>query len=209
MLVPLKVASLPPHWPRYTYSVMKEPLARFWQNQFVPFGVLLGAAFIIVGIIASWTAFSIKSANNTISVTGSATEAATADSAKWVVTVTRSTINGFIPQATDQELVDVHQTVAFFEKAGIAADNITVGAVHTDQSYAYYKTNLGTPPQYIVSQQITVISNNPQLIAKLAQNTSALTNQGITLAANDPEYYISTLPAIRISLMGAAIDTHG
>lgn len=179
--------------------------SRFRTNQFVPLGLVLGGAFLVVGIIAAWTAVAIKNANDTLTVTGSATMAVTADTATWTVTPTRSAFESNLPAASVQVLADSTKVVAFFKNAGIPSEKITTGAVHTDQDYSY-SSDANAPKRYLVRQDITVSDVDPVLIQKLAQNTSALANQGIILVVRDPEYYISSLPQVRVSLMGNAMQ---
>ncbi|MFZ1987482.1 MAG: SIMPL domain-containing protein [Minisyncoccia bacterium] len=177
---------------------------RFWENQFVPLGVLLATGLIVVGAIVSVTAISIKNASNTISVTGSATTQVSADTAKWTVSAARSVLEDGIPAATTVVIGDVTKISMFFKNAGIAEDAITLGVVHTDQDYSYSQ-DANVPKRYIVRQDVTVSSNDPARIQQLAQNLSALTNQGVIFSIQDPQYYVSTLPDLRISLIGEAV----
>ncbi|HUQ30174.1 MAG TPA: SIMPL domain-containing protein [Candidatus Paceibacterota bacterium] len=183
---------------------MNEYCKRFWENQFVPLGTLLGAALIVVGIIAASTAVSIKNASNVLSVTGSATKTVTADRAIWTIASTRSSFESGLPQTTAQVVADSAKVMDFFKNAGIAAESITIGAVHTDQDYSY-SSDVNAPKRYQVRQDVKVASNDPSLIQKLAQNITALTNQGLVLFIQDPQYYVSSLPELRVSLMSDAI----
>lgn len=184
---------------------MNQKLAAFWDNQFVPLAVILGIALLIATGIGAWAALAIKQASNTLSVTGSATVAVSADSATWTVTATRSAAEGFVSAATAQVVADAKTAVVYFVKAGIPAEKITLGAVHTDQDYSY-KTDQNAPNHYMVRQDITVTSDKPELIQKLSQDFSALTNQGVMLSISDPQYFVSNLPDLRISLMGNAVN---
>ncbi len=176
----------------------------FWRNQFVPLGVLLGAAFVIVGIIAASAAISIRNAGNTISVTGSATTQVKADTATWTVTATRSAFENTLPSATAQVIADGAKVVTFFKNAGIPEDHITLGAVHTDQDYSY-SSDANAPKRYAVRQDVVVTGEDPIRVQKLSQNMSALANQGVVLFVSDPQYRISNLPELRVSLMGEAV----
>ncbi len=185
---------------------MTNNLPRFRENPFVPLGLLLGGALVIVGIIGSWTAISIKNANDTLTVTGSATENVSADSARWTLTANRSAFAAGVPGATEQVLADAKKIARFFTAAGIPATDITVGAVHANQDYSKYSNDPNAPTSYIVSQDVTVTSNDPKLIQRLSQDTSSLTNQGVMLTSQDPQYLLSDLPQYRISLAGAAMQ---
>jgi hypothetical protein len=184
---------------------MNDRFARFWDNQFVPLGTLLGLALIIVGVIAAGTALSIKNASNTLSVTGSATVAATADTASWTITATRSAAEGSTGGASAQVAADAKAIQAYLVKNGVDAGTITLGALHTDQDYSY-STDSNAPKHYVVREDVAVASSSPQLIQNLSQNIAGLAQQGISFTTQDPEYYVSTLPQIRISLMKDAVD---
>ncbi len=181
-------------------------LSQFFNNQFVPVGALLGVALVIAALIGSWTAIVVKNANNTLTVTGSATQNVSADTAKWTITDNRTAFQAELPSATNQVIADAKIITAFLTHAGISAADITLGAIHTNQDYSYVKSNVNSPTRYVVSQNVTVTSNNPELIQSLAQNTSSLTNQGLILNVQDPQYLISNLPQYRISLAGAAMQ---
>lgn len=178
---------------------------RFWKNQFVPLGVLLGIAIIIAVGVGAWAAIAIKNASNTLSVTGSAQIAATADVAKWTITATRSAGEGATTAVGAQVSADAKKIQNYLTSNGVAADAITLGVMHTDQDYSYNKT-AGTPNSYIIRQDITVASSSPAIIKSLAQGISTLAGQGVAFTTQDPQYYVSNLPDIRVSLMKAAVD---
>lgn len=184
---------------------MNEYMKRFWENQFVPLGVLLAGGLIVVGLIAAGTAISIKNANNTLSVTGSATADVTADTAKWTVTAQRYAPDSGVGLATTQVADDAAKVVAYLKAAGVTDDAITLGTVHTDQDYSYSQ-DANAPKRYAIREDVTVSSKDPAAVQKLAQGITALANQGVLLSVSDPQYYVSTLPDIRVSLVGKAVE---
>ncbi len=177
----------------------------FLNNQFVPLGILLASGLIVVGLIASGTALSIKNANNTLSVTGSAEIEATADTVKWTVTAQRYATEGGVGAATAQVGSDVQRVIAYLTNAGVAEADIQIGTLHTDQDYSYNQ-DANAPKRYAVRQDVTVNSSDPEGIQRLSQNITSLSSQGILLQVYDPQYYISTLPEIRVSLVGKAVE---
>lgn len=183
---------------------MHDKLSRFFDNQFVPLGIVLGGAFLLVGIIASLTALSIRNASNTLSVTGSAQIQATADTATWTISATRSTYEGSTGGAIASVSADAKTISAYLVKSGVSVENITLGSVHTDQDYSYAQ-DAGAAKRYVVHQDVTVASSSPMLIQNLSQNTQVLANQGVIFTTQDPQYFISTLPTLRVSLIGDAV----
>ena len=181
------------------------PFRRFWENQFVPLGVLLAGGLIVVGLIAASTALSIKNASNTLSVTGSAMTDVSADTAKWTITAQRFASETGVGGATAAVGADTQKVVAFLHAAGVADSDITLGTLHTDQDYSYNQ-DANAPKRYAVRQDVTVSSKDPAAVQKLAQDITSLANQGLVLSVGDPQYYISSLPDIRVSLVGKAVE---
>jgi len=188
------------------YEDMKNYFRGFFTNQFVPLAIIIGVALIITGAIGSWAAVAIKNSADTLTVTGSATADVTADSAQWTIAAQRSAFQDSIPEATTQVLADTKKIIAFLTKAGVPVASTTIGAVHTDMDYSYSKTDPNTPSRYVVSQEVTIASDDPKLIQRLSQDTTPLSNQGLTLNVSDPQYLISNLPQYRVSLAGAAMQ---
>lgn len=184
---------------------MNDSFKRFWENQFVPLGVLLAGGLIVVGVIAAGTAIAIKNASNTLSVTGSATADVSADTAKWTVTAQRYAPESAVGPATTQVEADAAKVVAYLKAAGVTDDQITLGTVHTDQDYSYNQ-DANAPKRYSVREDVTVSSKDPAAVQKLAQGITTLANQGVLLSVSDPQYYVSTLPDIRVSLVGKAVE---
>ena len=55
-------------------------------------------------------------------------------------------------------------------------------------------------------EQVTVNSDDVALIDKLSKDIASLAGKGIIVSANQPEYYVSTLPDIRVALIGKAVE---
>jgi hypothetical protein len=175
------------------------------KNQFVLPAAIIGGSLILAAAVGAWAFFAVRALDNTLSVTGSASVSATADSAKWQVTALRSVSADQLAGANAAVARDTAAVVSFFTKAGITSTQIDSSPIYTDQDYAYSQ-DPNAAKRYAVRQEITVTSSDPQLIKKLSQDISVLGSQGIVLTIGTPEYYISSLPSIRVSLMGKAID---
>lgn len=166
---------------------------------------VLGLGIIVAAAIASLTFYNIRSMDNTLSVTGSASQAVQADSAKWTLFVSRSALEGEVPAVQGRVERDMDAVAAFFSQNGIAAGDIRVSPVSVDQDYSYNKTG-GEPTRYMVRQQVTVTSKDPTQIDKLSKEIGALAGRGILVSAGQPEYYVSSLPEIRVALIGKAVE---
>jgi len=164
---------------------------------------VLALGLVASAVIGSYTFYQVRSLDNTLSVTGSATEDVKADAAKWSVSVTRSAVESTIPAVQMRVANDTKQIIDFFTAAGIPADKVLVSPVSVDQDYSSDKS---APRTYQVREQITVQSDDPQIIDKLSKDIGTLAQKGIILSAYQPEYYVSTLPKIRVALIGKAVS---
>ena len=164
--------------------------------------LVLALGLIVASFIGSYTFYKVHTLDNTLSVTGSATQDVTADSGKLTVSVTRSSLESGVPDMQARVSADAQTVVKFFGDGGIAPEKILVSPVSVDQDYS---SDANAPRRYTVHQQITAQADDPKLIDTLSKSISQLAAKGVLVSVNQPEYYISTLPQIRISLIGAAV----
>lgn len=169
-------------------------------------GQVAAAAVLALGIViasgvGSYAFYRVRAFDNTLTVTGSAKQAVSADIAKWTVSVQRTSLESGIPATTDRIAADTQAVADFFRAGGIEAGKILVQPISVDQEYS---SDANAPRRYSIRQQIAVESDDPQLIADLSLKTAELSRKGILISSYQPEYFVSTLPDIRISLIGAA-----
>lgn len=163
---------------------------------------VLGVSLIIAAGLGSYSFYRVRTLGNTLTVTGSALQDADADAAKWTVGVSRTVTEGGIPGAQAKVASDAQVLVDFFKQGGIPAEGITVSTVFVDQQY---QSDTNAPKQYNVHEDVSIRSNDPQLVEKLSKNIGSLLAKGIVISPSMPEYYVTTLPAIRIALIGKAV----
>jgi hypothetical protein len=163
---------------------------------------VLAIGIVIAAVIGSFAFYSVKSLGNTLSVTGSATATTTADAAKWTVNVARASSEEGIASAQTRVGNDAQAVVKFFAAAGIPAESTTASPIFVDREYS---NDNNAPRRYNVREDVTVQSNNPRLIEKLSKDINELTARGILVSVQSPEYYVTTLPQIRIQLIGKAV----
>src|SRR3989344_3246146 len=137
------------------------------ERDIVSASAVLGLGIVIASIVGSMTFYNVRSMDNTLSVTGSATQSVKADSAKWTVSVTRSGYEGDVPALQGRVARDTRIVVDFFDRGGIAAEDIHVSPVSVDQDYS---SDPNTPRRYTLREQITVISKDPSQIDKLSKD---------------------------------------
>lgn len=168
----------------------------------VPAGIL-GLCAIIATLFLSGGLEKMRDAGDAISVTGSAQRIIKSDRAKWVVSFTRSgdlSPEG-LKKANKQIESDLKAFRSFLEKNGIAASQITLQPVYLN-TMMNYTTN--TPSGYQVSQGVIIESDDVTKMEKIAQDSSALLNDGILLSTNSLEYFYGKLADLRIEMLAQA-----
>jgi hypothetical protein len=164
--------------------------------------LVLGIFILISGIIFSWSFYSARSGQQTISVTGSAKTTAKADLAKWTVEVYRLAFQEQVQGAYGSVASDVASVKAYFKAQGIADDAITTNTAVADQDWSYQSN--GGPTRYRVHQEVTITSKEVEKVQGLAQS-GALVAKGYSVNPHQPEYYVTDLPNIRVELLGKAV----
>jgi hypothetical protein len=160
--------------------------------------IALGGGLMKVG-----SGFASRSSDG-ITVTGSAKISATADNAVWVLNVSLS--SPAVSTAVKKVDSDVAALSDYLIKAGIPTDALTLGAVSTYANEEYVNGNAtGRILSYRANREVTVRSNDVELISKLSQGIGTLLATGINVNNYGPAYYISNLPELRPQLMAEAM----
>lgn len=142
--------------------------------------------------------------DNGITVTGSAKTTATADNAVWTLNVALS--RPLVADAVKKVGSDVDAVTQYLTKGGIPADALTLGAVSTYANEEWQNgNNTGRILSYRASRDITVRTDNVQLVYTLSQGIGSLLQTGINVNNYGPQYYISTLPDLRPQLLEEAM----
>lgn len=176
-----------------------------WNNQFIAPAIVLGVALVVAAVVGSYTFYAVRSLDNTLSVTGSAKVAATATIAKWSVAVSEGTAGSSLSATTVRVQANTQKVIAFMKTAGISEEKITVSPISSYQDYSYNK-DAYTPANYIVQQEVRIESENPELVKRMSRDIDSFSAQGIKLEVRQPEYYLTNLSDIRVSLMGKAVE---
>lgn len=178
------------------------PKEKLFDRPFVFPALILAFSVVFAAMIAAYAVFAIRGLDSTLSTTGSATELVKADTAKWRVSVYRAVPQSGIPGAYTQIAKDVAVVKAHFTANTIAAEKIVVGATVSDQIYT---SDSNAPQLFNVHAEVTVESNDVDKIEELSHTINLLLAKGVQVAPQQPEYYVSTLPELRITLLGKAI----
>ena len=142
--------------------------------------------------------------DNGITVTGSAKTTATADNVVWTLNVALS--SQLVADAVRKVGADVDAVSTYLTKGGIPASALTLGAVSSYANEEWQNgNNTGRILSYRASRDITVRTNDVQLVYKLSQGIGSLLQNGVNVNNYGPQYYISTLPDLRPQLLEDAM----
>ena len=155
------------------------------------------------GLVKVGAGFAART-DNGITVTGSAKTTATADNAVWTLNVALS--SQLVADAVRKVGADVDAVSAYLTKGGIPASALTLGAVSSYANEEWQNGNsTGRILSYRASRDITVRTNDVQLVYKLSQGIGSLLQNGVNVNNYGPQYYISTLPDLRPQLLEDAM----
>ena len=155
------------------------------------------------GLVRVGAGFAARN-DNGITVTGSAKTTATADNVVWTLNVALS--SPLVADAVKKVGADVDAVSEYLTNGGIPADALTLGAVSSYANEEWQNgNNTGRILSYRASRDITVRTNDVQLVYKLSQGIGSLLQNGVNVNNYGPQYYISTLSDLRPQLLEEAM----
>ena len=155
------------------------------------------------GLVRVGAGFAARN-DNGITVTGSAKTTATADNVVWALNVALS--SPLVADAVKKVGADVDAVSEYLTSGGIPADALTLGAVSSYANEEWQNgNNTGRILSYRASRDITVRTNDVQLVYKLSQGIGSLLQNGVNVNNYGPQYYISTLAELRPQLLEEAM----
>jgi hypothetical protein len=164
--------------------------------------IALGTSFIIATAVGSWTFFSIKSVDFTLSVTGSAKEHVTSDSAKWVTVLSRTVKESSIRSGYVLLDQDLNVVKKFFKAQGIDENNLTISPIFMDQ--VYHQNDVGEK-EFNLHQSVEYTSKDVAKVTAMSKLVVNIIDQGVLLSTQSLEYSYSKLADLRVSLLSAAV----
>lgn len=166
---------------------------------------------IIIGLmllIGLWTigkGISERGSENIISVTGSATIDATADNASWSVELER-TVDSKEELAGAYKVLstDVDAVSRLLNDQHLASSSVSESVANTSQNY----NGNSYPVSYTLSETVTIQTTDVEKIDSISHNLKPfqdVISSGTIVSPQSPAYFISTLPQLRVSLVGKAV----
>ena len=171
--------------------------------------VLLGIC-IALGSIASTYILSSsvvkfqKLQNQTIRVTGSASQKVIADKASW--TINFRTKKPLLKEGYAKINSDSKKIKEFLIANGIEENNINFSSINSYETYKRMPNGYSTNDveAYVVNQSVTVKSDDINKFSQMAKNIDELVNQDINLNAESVQYFVSNLDDIKVKMVGEA-----
>lgn len=143
-------------------------------------------------------------AGNAITVTGTASENATADNAVWTLNLNESQQT----LAASVKKIDGSGDALknYLLNGGVKADQIELGPINSNPLMEYIN---GNPTGRILSYQayrtVTVRTKDVKLVSKLSNEIGSLLATGVNVGNYGPAYYLSTLDSMRAKLLASAM----
>ncbi|HEV8677392.1 MAG TPA: SIMPL domain-containing protein [Candidatus Paceibacterota bacterium] len=175
----------------------------FFDRPFVIPSILLSIAFFAGLALVAW-GIAARGQGNTITVTGSASEEAKADTASMTVDLERTAYESDLANASAAVSRDANAVASYFKSQNLASSSVRTSVVSSNQNYSSDK---GTPTSYSVRESVTFETSDVDKADALSHDIASLNSvaPGSVVSLEAPQYYISSLPELRISLLGAAI----
>ena len=158
--------------------------------------LVLSGGLVVAGAVA---VKGIRTATDTVTVTGASTERLRSDYADWTVTVSGG---GLSQQQAYQNLQpDLKRTLSFLRDAGIPESSTQLTVLSTDRNDIRNRvTGVLTNTEWTARQSIHVGSSDVALIRK----ASNLIGDGVSLAIQPPAYTYTKLAEKRVDMLAKA-----
>jgi len=160
-------------------------------------GILLSSIAVVIGLGR------IKTAQNAVTVTGSAKKQIKSDLVTW-----KGTYNVASP-----ELAEAYNMLSqsskkvknYLVKKGIPEKDIIFSSIITNTNYimnGYQQTS--KVDSYKLSQDVDIRSNDIDRITTISRESTELINDGINFQSNPPEYLFTKIADLKVDMLGLA-----
>ena len=176
---------------------------------------VIGASIVGGTIVVANTITYVKALDTSLlTVTGSAEQVVTSDEVKWPSSFSRQVPaeqlqNGYAQMKHDMETVASYLSVHKVAQRDVTFAPIAMSPIYSSCNDAG-KPGISAPGcvsqvvAYRLTQNVVVNSSQVDAITSLAQDAGSLVDQGVLFSSQPPEYYVSSLPDLRVQLLGAA-----
>lgn len=172
------------------------------KTNFINSRLLVAIGLVVSTAIGAYTFYQIRSFDNTLTVTGSATKQVTSDHVKWVGAITHIVKASMLKAGYADMTKDLTEVKAFLKEKNIPEDQVVISPVFMDQNYDQQQ---GAERSYTLRQTIDVNSGDVNAIADVAKNIQPLIDKGVVFSTQSLEYTYSKLPEERVAMLADAI----
>lgn len=167
-------------------------------------GLSIACGLVISSAVVSYAVNRISAGKQSVVVKGLSEKEVKADQAQWTVAVNGS--GKTLPEALASLRANRPAVVAYFRDQGFPESAIT--ADRETFTVLYRHDSKGMPTRdvesYAASQLLTLNSNDVQRVEQAAGKIVALQEKGIALDVGNPEFLVSTLEKVKMSLIADA-----
>lgn len=165
----------------------------------------VAAGFIIAGSLVKQGLQEFRTADRVVTVKGLAERDVEADLAIWTLATT--TTGNDLALAQEQSEARRKAIVMYLDSVGFSADEIGVQPLNVQDLLAQaYRPDHVDKGRYIMTQRITVRTQDMDKIDKAASELNSLLKQNVTLTNMQPPTYIFTgLNAIKPDMLSEAV----
>jgi len=177
----------------------------YFATQFIIPTVIASVA-LIIGLWILGISIANRGSDSTIAVTGSASVNIKADTATWDINVQRTAGVGYTADAYTQVAKDGSVVKSYLESQNLASSSVSESVISTDQNY---QQDQNAPVTYNVHETITIQTTSVDDIDALSRKLDAISSKvspGTILMPQAPQYYVSSLPDLRVKLAGKAVE---
>lgn len=172
------------------------------KSNFINSRAVLAVALVLSTLLGAFTFYRIRSFDNTLTVTGSATKEVESDHVKWVGIITHVVKASTLKQGYADMAHDLTEVKAFLKDKNIAEEAVVISPVFMDQNYDQPQ---GAERSYTLRQTVDVNSDNVALVTDVAKNINPLIEKGVVFSTQSLEYTYSKLAEERVALLSDAI----
>ena len=167
-------------------------------------GISIALGLVISSGIVSYTISRISSNKQSVVVKGLAEKPVSADRARWEIIVRGS--GKTLPEAFAALRANRPVVQTFFREQGFADEQVEIGRETFEPQYRVDKEGSPTRDiaEYIASQNLLLASNEVKRVEKAVGQIVSLQEKGLSLEVMNPEYLVSTLEGVKMSLIGDA-----
>lgn len=167
-------------------------------------GISIALGLVISSGIVSYTISRISISKQSVVVKGLAEKPVSADRARWEIIVRGS--GKTLPEAFAALRANRPVVQAFFREQGFADEQMETGRETFEPQYRIDKEGRPTREiaEYLASQNLMLASNEVKRVEKAVGQIVSLQEKGLSLEVMNPEYLVSTLEAVKMSLIGDA-----